>query len=202
MRLVRWSHSCVRLERDGAVLVVDPGIWSEPEALVGADAVLLTHEHHDHADVERLRELTCPIYAPRGADLPDLEIRPGDPGERFAVVGFDVEAVGGHHAAVLPGSPTCANVGYVVDDVYHPGDALALPPRAVDTVLVPMQASWLKTAEGIQFLRAVDAPRAVGIHDGQINARAVRAISSWYDEATAGRYRYVEPGTTVPESRP
>jgi hypothetical protein len=27
------------------VLVIDPGAWSEPQALIGADAVLVSHEH-------------------------------------------------------------------------------------------------------------------------------------------------------------
>jgi len=33
MRLVRYSHSCVRLEFEGVVVVVDPGEWSEPVGL-------------------------------------------------------------------------------------------------------------------------------------------------------------------------
>ncbi|MEU0548523.1 MBL fold metallo-hydrolase [Micromonospora sp. NPDC005979] len=72
MRITRFTHSCVRVEHDGAVLVIDPGTWSEPRALVGADAVLVTHEHTDHVDVLRLAGLGVPVYAPEGARLPDL----------------------------------------------------------------------------------------------------------------------------------
>ena len=54
MHVTKYSHSCLRLEHDGAVLVVDPGGFSEPEALDGADAVLVTHEHPDHVDVAAL----------------------------------------------------------------------------------------------------------------------------------------------------
>ena len=32
-RITKYTHSCVRIERDGTVLVIDPGIWSEPSAL-------------------------------------------------------------------------------------------------------------------------------------------------------------------------
>lgn len=46
MRILKFTHSCVRLEADdGGTLVIDPGVWTEDEALVGADAVLVTHEH-------------------------------------------------------------------------------------------------------------------------------------------------------------
>ncbi len=65
MRLTRFTHSCVRLEVDGRVLVIDPGIWSEPRALDGADAVLVTHEHVDHVDVLRLRGAQLPVFAHR-----------------------------------------------------------------------------------------------------------------------------------------
>jgi L-ascorbate metabolism protein UlaG (beta-lactamase superfamily) len=34
-RITRYTHSCVRIERNGTVLVVDPSIWSEPSALRG-----------------------------------------------------------------------------------------------------------------------------------------------------------------------
>jgi len=34
MRLVKYTHACVRVEHGGAVLVIDPGVWSEPEALL------------------------------------------------------------------------------------------------------------------------------------------------------------------------
>ena len=55
MLLTKFSHSCVRLEKDGAVLVVDPGTFSEvEEALDGADTVLVTHVHPDHCDVPRV----------------------------------------------------------------------------------------------------------------------------------------------------
>ncbi|MCW8218169.1 MBL fold metallo-hydrolase, partial [Streptomyces griseolus] len=53
--LIKKAHSCVRLERDGRALVIDPGGFSEDDAAVGADAILVTHEHPDHFDEGRLR---------------------------------------------------------------------------------------------------------------------------------------------------
>ncbi|GAA3211357.1 hypothetical protein GCM10020256_10080 [Streptomyces thermocoprophilus] len=55
MKLTKMSHACVRLEKDGRTLVVDPGGFSEPDAAVGAHAILVTHEHPDHFDEGRLR---------------------------------------------------------------------------------------------------------------------------------------------------
>ena len=55
MKLTKMSHSCVRLEKDGQTLVLDPGAFSEEDAALGADAILVTHEHLDHFSEERLR---------------------------------------------------------------------------------------------------------------------------------------------------
>jgi L-ascorbate metabolism protein UlaG (beta-lactamase superfamily) len=196
VKLTRYSHSCVRLEHEGRVLVIDPGVWSEPRALHGADAVLVTHEHADHVDVLRLRGSGVPVFAPEGASIPGLVTEPVSSGSSFTAAGFLVRAVGGSHAAVLEGQETCANLGYVVDgSVYHPGDALHVPEVPVETLLVPLQASWLKTCEAVSFVRAVRPERAFGIHDAQINERALGSLNGWIGEHGGTSYSWLVPGT-------
>ncbi|GAV37430.1 MBL fold metallo-hydrolase [Streptomyces acidiscabies] len=198
MRIVKHTHSCVRLEHEGRVLVIDPGIWSEPGALDGADAVLLTHEHSDHADVLRLRGLGVPVHAPASAHLPDLDFTAVATGEEFTAAGFRVTAQGGRHAPVHGGLPDCANLGYLVEDrLYHPGDSLHRPGRPVETLLVPLQASWLKTSEAIDFVRAVAPERAYGIHDAQINDRALTSINGWLTDRCGDRYRWLAPKSSA-----
>src|SRR5262249_33059253 len=56
MRLTKLGHACGRLEEDGSVLAIDPGTFSDAgSALTGAEAVLITHEHADHLDADRVR---------------------------------------------------------------------------------------------------------------------------------------------------
>ena len=202
MRITKFTHACVRLERDGRVLVIDPGSWSEPRALRDADAVLVTHEHVDHIDVARLAGLKVPVYAPAGATIGNwpvgLPLTRVEVGERFTAAGFTVEAVGGRHAEIYGGQPDCVNLGYLVDGrVYHPGDALHVPDRPVETLLVPVQGSWLKMVEAIDFVRAVDPERALPIHDGQLNERGLASVNSWLGEETGGCYRYLAPEESV-----
>jgi len=194
-RITRYTHSCVRIERDGTVLVIDPGVWSEPSALYGADAVLVTHEHGDHIDVLRLAGLGVPVYAPADARISGLDVIGVKSGESFTAAGFTVIAVGARHAPVFEDEPDCANHGYVIDDrIYHPGDALFVPDQPVETLFVPLQASWLKTAEAISFLRAVGPERAFGIHDAQINSRGLQGANSWLTDRGRHGYRYLAPG--------
>lgn len=198
MRITKYTHACVRIEHEGRVLVVDPGTWSEPAALTGADAVLVTHEHIDHVDVLRLAGLGVPVHAPADADVPRLEATRVTPGAEFTAAGFRVRAVGGRHAPVHAGRPACANLGYVIDDaVYHPGDALHVPGQPIETLMVPLQASWLKTTEAIGFVNAVAPRRAFGIHDGQINERGLSSVNGWLAERTDHGYRYLRPGESL-----
>jgi L-ascorbate metabolism protein UlaG (beta-lactamase superfamily) len=193
-RLTKYTHSCVRIERNGAVLVVDPGIWSEPSALYGADAVLITHEHSDHIDVLRLAGLGVPVYGPADARIIGLDVIRVQPGKPFTAAGFAVTPVGARHAAVFEDEPDCANQGYIIEDrIYHPGDALFVPDQPVETLLVPLQASWLKTAEAISFLRAVRPKRAFGIHDAQINSRGLHGANNWLTKQGGHGYQYLAP---------
>lgn len=176
MRITKFGHACVRIEHEGRALVIDPGNQTGLDAVDGVGAVLLTHEHADHCDPERLRASAAPIFTIAAvaehlaAVAPDLAeritvIAPGDAfGEHLAV-----RAVGELHAVIHPEFPRLANSGYVVSAggtvLFHPGDALTLPDQAVDVLCVPVSAPWLKASEAIEFARAVRAPRNLAIHD-------------------------------------
>ena len=195
VRITKYTHSCVRLElAGGGTLVIDPGIWSEPQALDGADSVLVTHDHADHVDLLRLKGLGVPVYAPRSSRMPGLDFIGVDVGEDFTAAGFQVSALGGRHAPTYGGLPDCANLGYLVENsLYHPGDSLHLPDRPVETLLVPMQASWMRTDEAIDFVRAIKPERAYGIHDAQLNERGLSSVDGWLSEACGDRYRWLPP---------
>lgn len=208
MRLTKYGHSCVRIERDGAVLVIDPGELSGPDVLDGADAVLVTHEHFDHLDVaaltaayEKRPELTVHTHADVKSKLDGL----GDavvavlPGQSFEAAGFRVKAYGGRHALNHPEIPRVANLAYLVDDaIYHPGDSFEVPGDArVDTLFVPVSAPWLKLAEAIEFARAVRPRRAFGLHDGLLNAAGLKVVNTHLGRLTGTDYEWLAPGSTV-----
>jgi L-ascorbate metabolism protein UlaG (beta-lactamase superfamily) len=180
MQLTKFSHSCIRLDDGDRSLVLDPGVFSEVEqALDGAGGVLITHEHPDHLDADRLRAAAARdprlrIWAPAGvaAALADLgeQVVAVSPGESFSPVGFAVRTFGGQHAVVHPSVPVVANVAYLIEDaVYHPGDSLIVPPAPVRVLLAPIHAPWSKVAEVIDFVVSVRAPHTFQIHEGLLN---------------------------------
>ncbi|MDI5978759.1 MBL fold metallo-hydrolase [Amycolatopsis magusensis] len=177
MQFVHFGHSCVLAETDGARILFDPGTFSRGfEDVRDLDAVLITHQHFDHLDGDRLPAL---LKANPGAKLIidpgsqeaveklGLESRTALPGDTFTFGGTEVDVVGGHHAEIHRDLPAVPNVGYLLAEgaFYHPGDALFVPDQQIDVLGLPTAAPWLKASEGIDFLRAVSPRVAVPIHE-------------------------------------
>jgi L-ascorbate metabolism protein UlaG (beta-lactamase superfamily) len=176
LTLTKKTHSCIRLEKDGRTLVIDPGGFSEQDAAVGADAMLVTHEHLDHFNEERLRagmeaNPAAEIWTLRSVADQLSAAFPGrvhivGHGDTFSAAGFDVQVHGELHAVIHPDIPRITNIGFLVDgSVFHPGDALTVPDRPVDTLMLPVMAPWNKISEVIDYVREVKPRRAIDVHD-------------------------------------
>jgi L-ascorbate metabolism protein UlaG (beta-lactamase superfamily) len=197
------GHACIRLEEGGTTVVVDPGGLTEPEALDGADAVLITHEHFDHFDEGRLRAALDASPGLRvwtnGATAAKLDglghrVTTVGHGDAFDIDGIGVEVHGEWHAVIHPDMPRIGNVGFLIGGkVFHPGDAFTVPDRAVDRLMVPISGPWQKVAEVIDYVRAVEPARAYSIHDEVLSEIGKTAVSGLVGENG--------PGTGVPYDR-
>ena len=222
MRMTKLTHACIRLEKPGGpgggtrVLVIDPGTFSEvEEALDGAQAFLVTHEHPDHLDLDRTSaaleadtslEAWAPATvagqlkeaAPSAAD----RIHVAEPETEFDAAGFHVKTFGSQHALIHASVPVVANIGYLVDGgVFHPGDSFTVPHGvSVSTLLVPIHAPWSKVGEVVDFMIAVGAPRAYPIHNALLNERGT-GIAEGHAKRIGAKYGteyvHLEPGESV-----
>ncbi|NUR88824.1 MAG: MBL fold metallo-hydrolase [Nonomuraea sp.] len=206
MRLTKFGHACVRVEKDGHRLVIDPGGLTEPGALDGADAVLVTHEHFDHFSEETLRRAagddpalriwTNAAVAARLDGLGPRVTAVGD-GDAFTAAGFDIKVHGTWHALIHPDLPRVGNVGFLLDDaLFHPGDALTVPDTAVDTLLLPVHGPWSTTGQLIDYVRAVSPRRAYAVHDGALNELGTKMVGGLLSGGGAP-YDRLSTGTSV-----
>ncbi|MFI2645144.1 MBL fold metallo-hydrolase [Streptomyces sp. NPDC018610] len=210
MELTKFGHACVRLEKDGRRLVIDPGGLSDPRALDGADAVLVTHEHFDHFSEETLRRAaaarpelriwTDSSVAKRLDGLGAQVTATGD-GDAFSAAGFDVRVHGAWHAVIHPDVPRIPNIGFLVDEtLFHPGDALTVPGTPVDTLLLPVHAPWSTVGDLIDYVREVAPRDAYAVHDGALNDVGTAMVEGFLGERGPGVpafYHRLTPGTST-----
>ena len=218
MELIKYTHSCVRLENEGRVLVIDPGKFSGreelAEALDGADVLLVTHEHPDHLDPEPVHahlrahpEVQVYAPAPVAAGLREAlgeghAIHDAEPETVLELEGFTVRTFGGQHALIHSLIRTVDNIGYLVEDtVYHPGDSLVVPHGlSAPVLLAPIHAPWNKLAEVVDFVVSVRPERVFQIHDGLLSDNGLGVIEGQLTSFAAkygAEYRHLAVGERV-----
>ena len=210
MELTKHGHACVVLTEGDRRLVIDPGAFTDPAALEGATAVLITHEHPDHFVADRLRSAleaspglgvwTNRSVAAQLAGSGD-RVRVVGHGDVVEVAGFEVAVHGELHAEIHPEIPRVANIGFLVDGrVFHPGDALTVPEAPVSTLLLPLHAPWSRTADVIDYVREVHADQAYSVHDGLLNDAGLGVVGGLLGERGPGTptpFSRLAPGETV-----
>ncbi|MEV4976059.1 MBL fold metallo-hydrolase [Streptomyces scopuliridis] len=208
MKLTKKSHACVRLEKDGRTLVIDPGGYTEDDATDGADVLLVTHEHPDHFNEGHLRagleanpaaELwTLRSVAERMSAAFPGRVHTVGHGDTFSAAGFDVQVHGELHAVIHPDIPRITNVGYLVDgSVFHPGDALTVPDHPVETLLLPVQAPWNKISEVIEYVREVKPRRSFDVHDALLTELARPIYDTQIGSLGGAEHGRLAPGRSV-----
>lgn len=217
MRFTHLQHSCVLVDHDGTRVLFDPGTFSAGfEDLTGLDAILVTHQHPDHADPARLPALVAANPgAVRYADpqtAAQLNER-GDagtwsvlgPGETVRIGSVTARGTGGRHAVIHPELPVVDNISYILDTdetpgaFCHPGDALYIPFERIDVLAVPAAAPWLKISEPVDYVRAVNPRVAFPIHQAvQSTAGIATHNSRLADMAPSGtEFRVLEDGVAT-----
>lgn len=185
MLVTRFGHAAVLVETGDARVLVDPGVFSADEAfaLDKLDAVVVTHQHPDHLDRERVGGLldrnreALLIADPETAEQLGAPWRAHGDGDVVEFGATTLRAVGEIHAEIAPQLPRVANVGVVLSDesgstFFHPGDSYATAPAGVDVLALPLSAPWAKVSETIAFVQQVAPRTAFPIHDRTISDAA------------------------------
>lgn len=179
MELTHLGHACVLVESADVRVLIDPGTFAGDFSPVrDLAAIVVTHQHADHLDPDRLPELVranpqaqvlcdpdsvavlaglgvdATTHAAEGTRIGDLRIDPV--GEVHALIHEDIPRISNVGVRLsAPGEPT----------FFHPGDALDADPGEVDVLGFPLNAPWQRSREMTAFLRRLGVARAFPIHD-------------------------------------
>lgn len=182
MEITRFGHAAILVEAADTRVLIDPGGFSTDEAfqLEDLDAIIVTHQHADHLDINR-----APGLLARNSDallLCDPETasqvtfgtwQVNADGQQTAVKGLTVRGVGSTHAEIVPQIARIANVGVLIGaegepTLFHPGDTYEYSPDGVDVLALPLGAPWGKISETVDFARRVAPAALFPVHDATI----------------------------------
>ncbi|MDX6712820.1 MAG: hypothetical protein QOH96_3836 [Blastocatellia bacterium] len=183
MRISKYIHSCLLIEKGEDKILFDPGRFSfieglvKPEQFEHLSAIVLTHQHPDHIDDEALAKILANNAS--AVVLANTEIRTrlaqkGIATEVFetgsrALGSFTLAAFDAPHAPLLNATPP-QNTAYLVDNSFlHPGDSFADSLDAVKNTIVlalPVMAPWNTELEVAAFAGRIRPRRVIPIHDG------------------------------------
>lgn len=182
MEITRFGHSALLVHTDRVRVLIDPGSLSVDEVfgLTELDAVVVTHQHADHVDPERVGDL---VRANPGALLlsdPETASQLGDAwtensdGHHVEVGDLTIRGVGSTHAQILPSIDRIANVGVLITDedgftLFHPGDCYDNRPLGVDALALPLTAPWAKVSETVDFVQHLAPAMLFPIHDALVH---------------------------------
>jgi L-ascorbate metabolism protein UlaG (beta-lactamase superfamily) len=178
LEVTSLGHSGIRIKHNDFLTVVDPGAGSVADSLVGADALLITHEHVDHYDITKIKAALAvrprlPIYTNKSVaallEGSGARVRVIGHGEAFELAGLPVHCYGEWHAVLHPDLPKVRNTGFLFDHkLFHAGDAYTDPGVPIDVLLAPLDALWSKDAITVDYIRHLKPRLACPVHDASL----------------------------------
>jgi L-ascorbate metabolism protein UlaG (beta-lactamase superfamily) len=196
MKITKFVHSCLLVETENRTALFDPGMYSplDIETLKALDDIFITHEHPDHMDVDRIKQLRARfpgarITAPASAQM--LLDQAGITGVQTSapdgVCFFDAP-----HEAIRPlgmvDPPEEVGIHYL-DLLTDPGDSHHFH-ETMPILALPLTGPWASTVLAVRVALELKPKYIVPVHDWQ-----------WRDDARQQMYdrletRFAEEGIT------
>lgn len=198
MKLFLHGQSAVAVEAPQGRIVIDPGPLSDLSCLEDANAVLLTHAHGDHLDVDAVHATGLPVWGTQEAIDALGSGTIVHAGEAFTVLGLEIHAVGGLHEEIHPNIPRPENLGYFFNGVLHPGDQWCVPEgRTVKVLLLPIAGPWVRGADAADYAMRIGARVTVPIHDAVLSDAGKQITDGMLQRAGVTGYQRLAPGESI-----
>jgi len=182
MKIAKYLHSCLIFELDGYKLLFDPGKFCfaegdvQPEMFSDVNAIIITHIHPDHLDVDNLKKIIklsdAPIYttAQVGEVLQKQDIAHNIWQDGTHQLGpFKLQAITVKHAIIMD-NPLPQMLGFVINDkVLHPVDSMEdelLRYKGIELLIMVTMAPFANEIMISTFADKLQPKQILPVHDG------------------------------------
>jgi L-ascorbate metabolism protein UlaG (beta-lactamase superfamily) len=174
MKVTKFPQSCLKVEKDGGAILIDPG--SITTAKFGVkdfgkfDAVLYTHSHFDHLDPDIVDELIATGATLYGnADVCEKvgggKVEQIDEGEELVIAGFKVQSRHMEHCLLLNGSKTVPNTGFLLDEhLLVSGDSTEDVGWTAEVIAAPVWGPDISFKDATDLVSATKAKKIIPYH--------------------------------------
>jgi L-ascorbate metabolism protein UlaG (beta-lactamase superfamily) len=189
VKLTKFEHACFAVEESGQSLIVDPGDFTSDFVVPdNVAAVVITHEHGDHFDIEKLRTIIdsnpdAIVVAHESiiSRLDNFKTQAVAASSGIKIGGFELEFYGGTHARITKDWQPIPNLGVRINSrLYYPGDSFALPDGVpIEVLAVPAAAPWMKISEATEFIESLKPKMVFPTHDALLSAIGKKSVDKW-----------------------
>ncbi|HXH27131.1 MAG TPA: MBL fold metallo-hydrolase [Candidatus Acidoferrum sp.] len=183
MKITKYVHSCLIIEDQGRVGVIDPGMFSvgsgfaDPGVLRRLDDIIITHEHPDHLDITMLRQLLARFPQARVYGDQTTAIKLKTLGVNVITASQPgVELFACSHEPTEPLGATPLNVGvHYLDRLTDPGDSHHFT-ESKEILALPVTAPWGTVMRAAEVALEVKPTYILPVHDWHWNSAARRQM--------------------------
>ncbi|MEI7674682.1 MAG: MBL fold metallo-hydrolase [bacterium] len=175
MKITKYPQSCIVIENGAERLIIDPGSFVSQkftaESLLPVDAILISHEHQDHADPGLIQNLLknkkVPVIANDSTQivLGDVVSRVVKDNETLEIGSFKITCRELPHVDMIDGTKGPKNTGYIINDIFfHPGDGIKIDNLTIDSAAVPIAGPDISPKDIFGFIKDIGASTVIPIH--------------------------------------
>lgn len=179
MTIKKYPQSHLLITGNSTRIIIDPGNITfergfKLEEFQGMDGYLITHQHTDHLDPERISKIVQgakdKVYGNsdvvaklRGLGVEAVTIYDK---QQFKVGEFEITPYDLAHCKMADGSDGPPNTGYLINNVlFHPGDGDKAPYQLTsENVALPIAGPSITYDGALQFAQALQAKLVIPIH--------------------------------------
>lgn len=182
MRITKYPQSCLLVETKGKKILIDPGTLKYKEGYFdvwnNVDAILITHKHPDHCNIEILEKISdnIKIYSTQEVQNANKTlniniIKENDIIELDSIKVEVVHAIHGYQPLLKGAKEINENVGYIIDDgenrLYTTSDTICFKnDYKADILCIPVTGYGLTMSafEAALYSKEVGATLTIPIH--------------------------------------